>query len=127
DLHLVTNDGTREVLQVDHVVAATGYRVDIDRLAFVGEALRSAIRTVKGGPVLSSNYESSVPGLYFIGPASLNSFGPVVRFVLGSSHSARRLTDHFSKTLSDRQSIFPAKSSSLDPATSDAEVRIWQT
>jgi thioredoxin reductase len=128
DLHLAANNGTREVLQVDHVVAATGYRVDIDRLAFVDEALRSAVRTVKGGPVLSSDYESSVAGLYFIGPASLNSFGPVVRFVLGSSHSSRRLTDHFSRTLSGRQSSFPAKASTLGPATApDTEVRVWQT
>jgi len=97
-LHLVSRDGKQEVLQADHVIAGTGYKVDLNKLSFLDQGLRSNIRTVKGGPILSSNYESSVPGLYFIGPASLNSFGPVVRFVYGSIHSSQRLTRHLPRS-----------------------------
>jgi thioredoxin reductase len=128
DLHLINKDGVRETLQVDHLIAATGYRVDIAKLAFLDQALRATIRTVRGGPVLSSDYQSSVPGLYFIGPASLHSFGPVVRFVLGSAHSSTRLTQHFLRTLPAQQCSLPFKTSSFDAAAaSDTQVRVWQT
>lgn len=96
NLDLVSRNGTCERLQVDHVVAATGYKIDLRKFGFLDQALLSEIKTLQGGPVLSSNYESSVAGLYFVGPASLNSFGPVVRFVYGAMHSSRRLTRHFS-------------------------------
>jgi hypothetical protein len=42
--------------------------------------------------VLSSNFESSVPGLYFTGLVAANSFGPVMRFAFGAGFAARRLT-----------------------------------
>jgi hypothetical protein len=42
--------------------------------------------------VLSSNFESSVPGLYFAGVSAANSFGPVMRFAFGAGFAARTLT-----------------------------------
>ena len=76
----------------DHVVAATGYRVDVRRLAFLSEGLRHALRAVDGSPALTSHFESSVPGLYFVGTPSAYSFGPMLRFVCGAEFAARRLT-----------------------------------
>ena len=43
---------------------------------------------------LSANFESSVPSLYFVGLASANTFGPVMRFTLGAGYTARRLAWH---------------------------------
>ena len=89
----VERDGTgRDVLTVDHVVAATGYRVDVTRLGFLDPALVAAVATVDGSPALSRSFESSVPGLFFVGTPSAYSFGPMFRFACGADYTARRLT-----------------------------------
>ena len=82
----------------DHVIAATGYRVDLRRLSFLSEAIRSRISEVENTPILTSSFESSVPGLYFAGPAAANSFGPLLRFAFGSAFAARRLAEHLSRS-----------------------------
>jgi FAD-dependent urate hydroxylase len=75
-------------LEVDHVVAATGYRADLDRLTFLSEGLRSELRTVGLTPSVGQDYQSSARGLYFVGPVVAPSFGPVCRFVYGAGHAA---------------------------------------
>jgi hypothetical protein len=87
-------DGAVEQIEFDHVVAATGYRVDLRRLPFLGEELRRQIRAVEQMPVLSSHFESSVPELYFVGISSALTFGPMMRFAYGSAYTARRLERH---------------------------------
>jgi len=82
--------GSAREIEVEHVIAATGYRVSIDALEFLASTLRRRLRTVAGAPALSSSFESSVPGLYFVGMAAANSFGPVMRFVCGTGFAARR-------------------------------------
>lgn len=91
-LNLEAADGTQREVLTDHVIAATGYRVDTERLGFVSEDIRGKIKAVNGTPVLSSAFESSVPGLYFIGVAAANSFGPVMRFAYGAGFAARTVT-----------------------------------
>jgi thioredoxin reductase len=81
-------DGTRREVLTDHVVAATGYSPNVDRLRFLSDGLRGSIRTHAGMPVLSGSFESSVPGLYFVGPAAVNSFGPLMRFMVGAEYVA---------------------------------------
>jgi thioredoxin reductase len=86
--------GETSQLRVDHVIAGTGYRVDVDRLTFLSPELRSRLRLTAGAPTLSGRFESSVPGLYFIGLAAANTFGPAMRFVCGTSFAAPRLARH---------------------------------
>jgi hypothetical protein len=74
------------------VIAATGYRVDLRRLAFFSPEIASEIRSIEHTPVLSSNFASSVPGLYFVGVASANSFGPLMRFACGAEWTAKRIS-----------------------------------
>jgi Pyridine nucleotide-disulphide oxidoreductase len=93
-LALAKGDGTLEQLQVDHVIAATGYRVDLRRLPFLSEGMRQQIRAVEHMPVLSSHFECSVAGLYFLGISSALSFGPMMRFAYGAAYTARRLERH---------------------------------
>jgi thioredoxin reductase len=88
-------------LTVDHVIAATGYRVDVDRIAFLDASLRARIDTVKKTPILSSHFESSVPGLYFVGAAAANSFGPAQRFAFGARYAARRVASRLAAVRSD--------------------------
>ena len=80
-------------LDSDHVICATGYRADIHRLAFLDPAVRDDLRTVARTPVLSRRFESSVPGLYFLGLAAAVSFGPLMRFMHGDAFAARRITE----------------------------------
>ena len=87
-----------EEVTTDHVIAATGYRVDLMRLAFLPEALRGAIRLCDSSPALHGNFESSVPGLYFVGAAAANSFGPLSRFVFGADFTATRLAGHLGRS-----------------------------
>jgi lysine/ornithine N-monooxygenase len=94
ELALRTTSGT-ETIRTAHVVAATGYRVDLERLVFLDEEVRHAVRTAGRGPVLSRAFESSVAGLYFVGAASATSFGPVTRFVAGAKFTGRTLARHF--------------------------------
>jgi hypothetical protein len=42
--------------------------------------------------VLSSSFESSVPGLYFVGLAANNTFGPLMRFAYGAGFTAERVS-----------------------------------
>ncbi|MEK2489823.1 NAD(P)-binding domain-containing protein [Kitasatospora purpeofusca] len=88
-----TTGGTTSELEVDHVLAATGYRVDVGRLDYLSPELRDAIERRNGGaPRLSAGFESSVPGLYFTGLSAADTFGPLMRFVCGTGFAARRIS-----------------------------------
>jgi thioredoxin reductase len=97
-LTLRSADGKKHEVVTDHVVAATGYWPDVNRLDFLSDSLRRSIRTHARMPVLTSDFESSVPGLYFVGPPAVNSFGPLMRFMVGSEYAApvvaRKLARH---------------------------------
>lgn len=96
-LELKDLNGGIEVIEVDHVIAAIGYFVDVDRMNFLSPELRQRIRRTESAPKLSANFESSVPGLYFVGLPAANSFGPLLRFACGSDFAACRLSKHFAK------------------------------
>lgn len=82
---------THEV-RTDHVIAATGFEVDIDRLKYLEPALRAGIARERGGiPALSSNFESSIPGLFMVGVANSPVFDPIIRFLYGAKHVAPAL------------------------------------
>jgi hypothetical protein len=83
------DDGTER--HVDHVLLATGYRVDVSRCAFLAPQLSRAIRTVDGYPELAAGFESSIPGLHFVGAAAAASFGPLMRFVAGTKYASTAL------------------------------------
>jgi cation diffusion facilitator CzcD-associated flavoprotein CzcO len=86
--------GTSLRLHVDHVIAATGYKVELQRLKFLDRSLRDAIATEDGPPVLSANFESTMPGLYFVGAPAAATFGPLLRFALGARFTSTRLVAH---------------------------------
>ena len=88
--------GERESLTVDHVLAATGYRLDLDALPFLSASVRRAVACVPGSkaPALRGTFESSVPGLYFTGSLAAPMFGPMMRFVAGTEFAAGRIARH---------------------------------
>jgi thioredoxin reductase len=94
-LRVAKDDSERQCV-VDHVVCGTGYTIDVACLSFLHPTLRAAIEVVGRSPKLSSNFEASVPGLHFIGPASAMSFGPLFRFVVGAEYTARVVSAYLS-------------------------------
>jgi thioredoxin reductase len=97
-LQLRDGQGAASELVTDHVIAATGYKVDVRRVAFLSEEIRASLRTCDGAPALSGDFESSVAGLHFAGLASTFQFGPVMRFICGADYAARRLSGHLAHT-----------------------------
>jgi cation diffusion facilitator CzcD-associated flavoprotein CzcO len=93
-LRMQDRAGRQETLECDHLILATGYKLDVARLAFLSPGILAGLKTSGKAPVLSANFESSVPGLHFAGYASVASFGPVMRFIAGAAHPARRLAGH---------------------------------
>jgi hypothetical protein len=87
----------RKQIEVDHVIAATGYKVAISKLPFIDQPLRSRIAVVADTPILNRQFGSSVKGLYFIGAAAANSFGPLLRFAYGAKYAAARLANHLAR------------------------------
>src|SRR5262249_49494553 len=89
-LLLTLDDGSQRC--ADHVLLATGYRPAVVRYPFLTGSLVSAVRQHDGYPELGAGFESSVPGLHFIGASAAMSYGPVMRFVSGTGYTARALT-----------------------------------
>lgn len=89
-LHLKLSDGTSR--DVDHIILGTGYRADIRKLNFLDSSLLEKIEERNGSPLLNKWFESSVPGVHFVGGIAGYVFGPLCRFVVGSGVSARQIS-----------------------------------
>jgi hypothetical protein len=98
-LDIRDGEGRDRIMMTDHVVAATGYRVDLARLSFLAPDLRAQISQLEGTPILSDNFEASVPNLFFVGLAAANSFGPLLRFMCGAEFTASRLCSHLQRRI----------------------------
>jgi cation diffusion facilitator CzcD-associated flavoprotein CzcO len=77
--------------EIDHVVLGTGYRVDVSQYPFLPPQLAQQIKQADGFPILTSGFESSVPGLHFMGAPSAWNFGPLMFFVCGTDYAGNRL------------------------------------
>ena len=103
-LHTAKERSDRQLV-VDHVIAGTGYDVDVERLDFLQPKLRSRIQRLERAPTLNATFETSVPGLRFIGPAAAMSFGPLFRFVVGAEYAARIISSHAAQLHSNRYNM----------------------
>jgi cation diffusion facilitator CzcD-associated flavoprotein CzcO len=95
----VRENGSERELRADHVVAGTGFEVDVDRLGFLDQDLRERVARIQGAPRLDRHFQSSVPGLYFVGVLAMFSFGPLFRFVAGTAFSAPRVARHLARPM----------------------------
>jgi hypothetical protein len=91
DLVLYSPEQGSGILHVDHVIAATGYQVDLGRLGFLRPGLVASVDTTGPFPRLSPSFESSAAGLFFAGLTAAGTFGPMLRFVAGTDFAARRI------------------------------------
>jgi FAD-dependent urate hydroxylase len=84
EIRLVLSNGTEKI--VNHIIAATGFHINVDKVPFFNETLLSEMEREEDYhqfPKLNESFESSLPGLYFAGPLSSHSHGPTFRFILG--------------------------------------------
>ena len=73
---------------VDHIVQGTGFEIDVNRFGFLSPEIVRSLRMIGRQPRLCNGFESSVPGLHFVGAASDLSFGPLMRAIAGTSYTA---------------------------------------
>ena len=92
-LELESPDGELRRLKTEHVIAATGYRFALGSLPFLSKGLISQLRSIQQTPILSSNFESSIAGLYFVGLAS-QPVRTAMRFLHGARYTAQRVSRH---------------------------------
>jgi hypothetical protein len=84
----LSDGSTRDV---DHVVAACGYRFSLDGLGFLSPEIRATIESRRGFPVIDGAFRSiSNPQVTFIGYAAEQTFGPVVRSLDGTRFTCLR-------------------------------------
>ena len=77
-------DGDVRDVLTEYVVLGTGYDVDVDRIAFIDPSLAAAVARIERAPRLIVTSSHRFAGLYFVGPSTAASFGPLFRFVAGS-------------------------------------------
>jgi thioredoxin reductase len=90
--------GGEKTIEAEHVVSATGFKVDMRRLRFIGPELMQRLYCADHTPVLSPHFETSIPGLFTVGITASNSFGPLLRFAYGAGFASHRLANFLLKT-----------------------------
>ncbi len=88
-LQVKLNEGLER--KVDHVILATGYRVNVALYSFLAPSLLERLDMINGYPRLDSGFESSAPGLHFLGAPAAWTFGPLLRFIAGTGFASRAL------------------------------------
>jgi thioredoxin reductase len=89
-------DGTLEIelrsgarIRSDHVILATGYKVDIHRVPFLAAGpVRDHLQVRNGFPVLDHRFQTSIPGLFVTSMAAVQDFGPFFGFTVAARASA---------------------------------------
>lgn len=95
--HLQLNERNGQIIsayldeEFDGVVAATGYDYQLNTLTFIQDDLQHKIQTNQGVPQINFEFETSVPGLYFVGGIVEQHYGPAQRFMMGSRHATMKL------------------------------------
>jgi thioredoxin reductase len=88
-LHL---DGAkRSSIEADHVIAGTGFRIDVSRLTYLSQEIQTGLTTRGNCPLVNRAGESTIPGMYFAGALTSVSLGPGVRFISGTHQTAPQL------------------------------------
>jgi cation diffusion facilitator CzcD-associated flavoprotein CzcO len=89
---------TGERLVVDHVVLATGYKVDMREVPYLSGVVDD-LELADGFPILDEHFQSSVPGLFVTGFSATRDFGPFFGFVRGCPVAAALTTAGLTEAL----------------------------
>jgi thioredoxin reductase len=101
-LHL---DGSkRSSIEADHVIAGTGFRIDVSRLTYLSPEIQTGLTTRGNCPLVNRAGESTIPGMYFAGALTSVSLGPGVRFISGTHQTAPQLAKSVARRARKRKS-----------------------
>lgn len=79
-----------KTITVDHIILATGYRCDIDKVPFLSRGnIVNALAKYDGFPVLDEHFQTNIPGLFVTSMSAARDFGPFLRFTVSVRASAR--------------------------------------
>lgn len=79
----------RRELQVDRVVLATGFQVDLEKVSFLAPDLLEMTEQRDGFPVLDAGFQSSVPGLFVTSMPATRDFGAFLAFTVSVRAATR--------------------------------------
>jgi hypothetical protein len=97
-IDVVDKAGTKSTVTADHLIAATGFKSDLQRLSFLEPDLAAEVQSIEQTPSLSANFESTARNLFFVGVTAANTFGPLLRFAYGAGFAAPRISKHLKQT-----------------------------
>ena len=98
DLEVVLSNG--ETINIDTVVLATGYKVDITRLPVLSPDLLKRLEIRNGFPVLDDHFETSIPGLFITSMPAAQDFGPFFGFTISVRTSAKLISQRLTASQS---------------------------
>ncbi len=81
-----------EQIEVDHVITATGYKVETSQLPFLHPDLLASLQCNNGFPCLDAHFQSNIPGLYFTSFMAGQDFGPFFGFTIAVRTSAKLIS-----------------------------------
>jgi len=85
---------TGQRIEVDQVIFATGYAVDIRRVPFLAKGNALQLVNVRDGfPVLDTRFQTSSGGLFITSMPATRDFGPFFGFTMAVRTSARLIGD----------------------------------
>jgi cation diffusion facilitator CzcD-associated flavoprotein CzcO len=91
----------RKKFEVDHIILATGYRVNVNHVSFLSKTtVLPRLKILNGFPALDEDFQTAVKGLFLAGLVATNDFGPFYGFVRGCPTAARIIGDHIQAHLS---------------------------
>ena len=94
DGQLVVTLTNGEILNVDQIVLATGYKVDVTQLPLLAAGnLLDQLETRTGFPVLDDHFETSVPGLFITRMPAAPDFGPFFGYTISVRTSAKLICE----------------------------------
>ena len=89
-----------ERLNVDHIILATGYKVNMENVPFLAAGnVLSKLKTKGGSPVLDENFQCNIPGLFITSMAATRNFGNFFAFTVSAVASARIIGEAIKETL----------------------------
>jgi cation diffusion facilitator CzcD-associated flavoprotein CzcO len=100
EIEVELSNGTS--LAVDHVILATGYKVDMTKVPYLTGVI-DRLELADGFPILDEHFQSSLEGLFITGFPATRDFGPFFGFVRGCTVAATLTTAGLTKVLNQKQ------------------------
>lgn len=89
---------TGDVLAVDHIILATGYKADVTKVSFLADGnLLEQLAMKNGCPVLDDNLQTTIPGLFITSLLATGDFGPFFAFTVSARTSAHLMGEAIRK------------------------------